>query len=429
MFFRKRKVTKGMYLTQSNVIRGLSKDEYKMLCEMCQYSNNLYNVALYNIRQYYFKEKKFLKYGENCHVCKENENYKLLQAGVSQQTLKAVDRSFKAFFQLIKKAKSGEYRFKYINIPRYRQKGGMFNLILPTTAIHIKDGFLTIPMSINFYKLHNRKKIKIPFPTRLEGKSIKEVHICPVYNGRYFKIQYCYLQEKEPQDVSLDNILAIDIGLENLATCVTNTGTTFIMDGRKLKSINQYWNKRKAYYQRIANKQGYKKTHRLCSLSRKRNNRTQDYIRKVGRYIINYCIEHRIGTVICGYNIGFKRSISLGKITNQQFMQISFGKLRETLRCLCERYGMQYIEQEESYTSKASCLDLDDIPVYSPEHPYAGTFSGKRICRGLYKFSDGRIANADINGAYNILRKSKQNFDFEGLCKGLLGSPLRIRLS
>lgn len=418
-----------MYLTQSNVIRGLSKEEYSILRETCQYSNNLYNVALYNIRQYYFQDKKFLKYEENYHVCKENENYGLLQAGVSQQTLKVADRSFKSFFNLIKKAKSGEYRFKDIKMPRYREKGGMFNLILSTNAINIKNGFLTVPMSRKFSKLHGGRQVRIPFPERLENKTIKEVRICPIYHGRYFKIQYCYLQEEEPQDVSVDNVLAIDIGLENLAACVTNTGTAFIMDGRKLKSINQYWNKQKAYYQGIADKQRQKKTHRLNALAGKRNNRTQDYIRKVARYIINYCIEHHIGTVVCGYNGDFKRSMNLGKITNQQFTQISFGSLRETLGGLCGRYGMRYIEQEESYTSKASCLDLDDIPVYNPGQPYTGAFSGKRVHRGLYQFADGRIANADVNGAANILRKSKQNFDFEELRKGLLGSPLRIRVS
>ena len=163
-------------------------------------------------------------------------------------------------------------------------------------------------------------------------------------------------------------------------------------------------------------------------MAKKRNNRTQDCIRKTVRYIINYCIENHIGTIVCGYNGDFKRSINLGK-NNQQFTQISFGNLREALAGLCERYGMRYIEQEESYTSKASFLDLDDIPVYNPEQPYTGTFSGKRVYRGLYQFANGSIGNADVNGAANILRKSKQNFDFEELCRGLLASPLRIRIS
>ena len=418
-----------MYLTQSNVIRKLSKEEYAMLREMCRYSNNLYNVALYNIRQYYFQEKKFLRYEENYHVCKTNENYGLLQAGVSQQTLKVVDRSFKSFFNLIKKAKSGEYRFQDIKMPHYREKGGLFNLVLSTNAINIKDGFLTVPVSREFSKLHGGKQIRIPFPGRLVDKKIKEVRICPVYGGRYFKIQYCYVQEVEPQKVSPNKTLAIDIGLENLATCVSTTGTSFIMDGRKIKSINQWWNKRKAFYQSVADKQGVKKTERLSNLARKRNNRVQDYIRKTARYIVNFCIKNEIGTIVCGYNLDFKRGMNLGKKNNQQFTQISFGSLREALKNLCERYEIRYVEQEESYTSKASFLDLDDIPVYNAENPYKGTFSGKRVHRGLYRFSDGRIVNADVNGAANILRKSKQNFDFEGLCRGLLASPLRIRVS
>lgn len=418
-----------MFLTQSNVIRHLSKDEYAMLAEMCRYSNNLYNVALYNIRQYYFSEKKFLTYESNYHECKVNENYGLLQAGVAQQTLKVADRSFKSFFNLIKKAKSGEYRFQDIKIPHYREKGGMFVLVLSTNAINIKDGFLQIPMSRAFSKAHAGKLIKIAFPERLADKKIKEVRIIPIFKGQYFKIQYVYEQAEQNLNLSQDNALAIDIGLENFATCVTTIGTSFIMDGRKLKSINQYWNKRKARLQSIADKQKNKSTKLIRRITTKRNNRAKDYVRKTARYIVNYCIKNNIGTIICGYNSDFKRSINLGKITNQQFTQISFGSLREQLSSLCEQYGMRYVEQEESYTSKASFLDLDEIPVYNPEQPYTGKFSGKRIHRGLYRYSDGRIANADLNGAANIMRKSKQNYDFVELCKGLLASPLRIRIA
>lgn len=146
-----------MFLTQSNVIRGLTKDEYNVLREMCIYSNNLYNVALYNIRQYYFSSHKFLTYESNCSVCKENENYGLLQAGVAQQTLKVVDRSFKSFFNLLKKCKSGDYRYHDVKMPHYRKKGGMFNLILSTNAISIKDGYLKLPMSHSFSFLQNNK--------------------------------------------------------------------------------------------------------------------------------------------------------------------------------------------------------------------------------------------------------------------------------
>jgi len=127
---------------------------------------------------------------------------------------------------------------------------------------------------------------------------------------------------------------------------------------------------------------------------------------KTVRYIINFCIDNNIGTVVCGYNPDFKREIKLGKKTNQNFVQISFGKLRSQLKTLCERYAMKYIEQEESYTSKASFLDLDDIPIFDAEKPYTGKFSGRRIKRGLYRAKNGRIINADVNGAANILRRT-----------------------
>lgn len=417
-----------MYLTQTNVIRGLSKQQYSMLAEMCRYSNNLYNVALYNIRKYYFENKKFLTYESNYHVCKENENYGLLQAGVSQQTLKVADRSFKSFFNLIRKAKHGDYRFQDIKMPHYRKKGGMFNVVLSTNAITIKNGYLQVPISRAFKKLHPDCDIKIPFPKRIDGKTIKEVRILPIQNGKCFKVQYVYETETEHLSLNTDNAIAIDLGVDNLATCITTLGTSFIMDGRKLKSINQGWNKEKARLQSIADKQGNKHTARLSSITEKRNNRTKDTMHKSARYIINHCLENDIGTVIVGYNPDFKRNVNIGKANNQTFVNISFGDFRQLIAGLCEQYGICYIEQEESYTSKSSFLDKDILPEYRAEQPYTGKFSGRRIYRGLYKSFDGTVINADLNGAANILRKSKQNFDFEELCRGLLASPQRIRL-
>ncbi|MBR1398052.1 MAG: IS200/IS605 family accessory protein TnpB-related protein [Selenomonadaceae bacterium] len=187
------------------------------------------------------------------------------------------------------------------------------------------------------------------------------------------------------------------------------------------------WNKRRAELQNRL-PQGQYTSRLIQRLTLKRNNRTNDCIKKTARYIVNHCIEHNIGTIVCGYNIDFKGGINLGKKNNQNFTQISFGSLREQLGNLCERYGIKYIEQEEAYTSKASFLDLDEIPVFNADNPKKYEFSGKRITRGLYQSSDGRIVNADLNGAANILRKSSQNFDFEELGRGLLASPLRIKL-
>ena len=411
-----------MYLTQVNIIHGLTKAEYLQLRELCFFSNCLYNFALYNVRQKFFADKTFLRFESNYHECKDNDNYKLLQANMAQQTLRAVDFAFKSFFETVGKVKS-------VRPPHYRKKGGLFPLIITGNSISICDGFLTIPTSRTYSKVLNAHKIKIRVPDRLSGKKIKEVKIIPLYKGRAFKIAYCYEIAEENLNLNRENSLAIDIGLDNLATCVTNFGTSFIMDGRKIKHNNRNWNKRRAHLQSILMKQGRYSSKLIERITMKRNNRVNDTLRKTARYIINFCIANDIGTVICGYNTDFKRGMNLGAKTNQQFTQISFGALRNQLKNLCVRYGMAYVEQEESYTSKASFLDMDELPIYNAEKPYTGTFSGKRIKRGLYRSKSGRLINADVNGAANILRKSKQRLNIERLCVGLLDNPMRIRVA
>ena len=419
-----------MYLTQTNYIRHLPKDQYEAILEMCVYANNLYNVGLYQIRQHFFATNKYLRYEENYHLCKENENYKLLQAGVSQQILRIVDHSFKSFFALLSKKKSGGYD-KEVHIPHYRAKGGKYLLVLSTNAINIKNGYLTVPMSRAFAKQHaDLDAIRIPVPERIADKKVCEIKILPVLNGRALKIHYCYEQEAEPQNLNADNALAIDVGLDNLASCVTTTGTPFIVDGRKLKSINQWYNKQLARYASIKDHQRIKGfTARMSGIADKRNRQVTDYMHKVARYIVNYCIANDIGTLIIGHNVDQKQFVNMGKSNNQKFVQIPFDQLRTYLKCLCERYGIAYIETEESYTSKASFLDGDDIPVFDAKNPYTGTFSGKRVKRGLYRTKENMLVNADINGACNIAKKGKQDLSIEGLCRGLLASPLRIRIA
>ena len=179
-----------MFAVQSNVIRGLTKQQYSLLREMCQYSNNLYNVALYNIRQYFFENNKYLPYENNYQECRQNENYALIQAGAAQQILRVADRSFRSFFSLLKQCRDGDYSSRNIRIPHYRKKGGLFNLILSTNSISVKDGKFRVPMSRRFMTMHpDLQPILIPFPVRLNDKAIKEVRIIPFDGGRHFKIQ------------------------------------------------------------------------------------------------------------------------------------------------------------------------------------------------------------------------------------------------
>ena len=213
-----------MYRVQSDYIRHLSKKEYVMLAEMCRYSNNLYNVAVYNIRQQFFRGEGYLPYEKNYKLCKANENYGLLQAGVAQQTLKMADRSFQSFFALLKLKKEGGYD-KKVRIPHYRERGGLFGLTLSTNAINIRSGWLQVPMSRAFSKSHDGKVIRIRVPERMENRNIKEVRIVPSCHGRYFRIQYVYEDEGFDLYMSQNRILAIDVGLDNLAACITTLGT------------------------------------------------------------------------------------------------------------------------------------------------------------------------------------------------------------
>ena len=418
-----------IYLTIKQQVKHLTKEEYNILRELCRTAKNLTNQAIYNVRQHYFQEKQYLRYEANYHELKNSDNYKLLNSNMAQQTLKDVDQMFKSFFALIKLAKQGKYNFKHIRLPNYLPKNGYSNLIIG--QIRIKDdGILTIPFSNTFKKKHEVKKIQIKVPQILKDKNIKEIQIIPKFNARFFEIQYTYEIQEENIKLNTNNALAIDLGVNNLCTCVTNTGKSFIIDGKKLKSINQFFNKRNAKLQSIKDKQKIKRqTKQQYLISRKRKNRVDDYINKTCRYIINYCLSYNIGALVIGYNQSFQNKTNLGKKNNQIFTQLPFGKIREKLEQLCKRYNINYILQEESYTSKASFFDNDELPVYNMDNPQTYEFSGKRIKRGLYQTKDNYRFNADCNGALNILRKSKA-VDLSVLCnRGELDTPKRIRIS
>ena len=417
-----------IYLTIKQQVKHLTKEEYNILRELCRIAKNLTNQAIYNVRQHYFQEKQHLRYEANYHEMKNLENYKLLNSNISQQTLKNVDLMFKSFFTLIKLAKQGKYNFKHIRLPDYLPKNGYSNLAISQIRIK-KDNVLTIPLSNTFKKKYNTK-IKIKIPQVLENKKIKEIQIIPKFNARFFEIQYKYEIQEENIQLNTNNALAIDLGVNNLCTCVTNTGKSFIIDGRKLKSINQFFNKQNARLQSIKDKQNIKvQTKQQYLISHKRKNRIDDYINKTCRYIVNYCLTNDIGTLVIGYNQSFQNKTNLGRKNNQIFTQLPFGKIREKLEYLCKRYNINYILQEESYTSKASFFDNDELPIYNADNPQTYEFSGKRIKRGLYQTKNNYLFNADCNGALNILRKSSA-VDLSILCsRGELDTPKRIRIS
>ena len=416
-----------MYLTVKQQVKHLSKDDYKTMKELCRIAKNLTNQAIYNIRQYYFTEGEYLNYQKNYALLKTSDNYKLLNSNMAQQILKEVDCSFKSFFGLLKLAKKGKYSFKDCKLPNYLSKDGYTTLIIG--FVRLNGNKLILPFSNTYKKTHQSVEIAIP-PVLLD-KKIKEIRIIPKANARFFEIQYIYETECIQRNLNTKNALAIDLGINNLVTAVSSKGNTFIIDGKRLKSINQWYNKEIARLQSIKDRQHYgeRPTNKQRSITLNRNNKVNDYMSKIARKVIDYCILNDIGTLVVGYNETFQQSSNIGKTNNQTFVNIPYGKLRKKIEYLCRLNNIVYMKQEEGYTSKASFWDKDIIPVYNADNPKQYVFSGKRIHRGLYQCANGNTLNADVNGALNILNKSSV-VDLTVLySRGEVDTPIRIRIA
>ena len=416
-----------MYLTVKQQVKHLSKEDYKSIKELCHIAKNLANQAIYNVRQYYFAEGEYLNYEKNYALLKTSDNYKLLNSNMAQQILKEVDGSFKSFFGLLKLAKKGKYSFRDCKLPKYLPKDGYTTLVIG--FVRLNGNKLILPYSNSYSKTH--KRVEITIPPILLDKTVKEIRIIPKANARFFEIQYTYEAECVQRNLNTNNALALDLGINNLVTAVSNSGKSFIIDGKKLKSINQWYNKQNARLQSVKDKQhfGRKPTNRQRAICRARNNKVNDYMNKVARKIIDYCIKNDIGTLVVGYNETFQKSSHMGKQNNQSFVNIPYGQLRFKLEYLCELNGITYVKQEESYTSKASFWDKDNIPVYNNDNPQSYVFSGKRIHRGMYQCANGKCLNADVNGALNIMRKSNVVSLNTLYARGEVDTPVRIRIA
>ena len=203
--------------------------------------------------------------------------------------------------------------------------------------------------------------------------------------------------------LDINQALSIDLGTaDNLAACVDTLGNSFLIDARDLKAKNQLWNK-KVSTRKEGKSQDYWDNWLDC-VTRKRNHQMRDGINKAAKLIINHCLKYGIGTLVIGWNEGFKTNANLGNLNNQKFVQMPLSTLKSRVKQLCDLHGIRFIETEEAYTSKASFLDGDSLPKYG-EKPMGWKASGSRIKRGLYRTSDGFVVNADLNGAANILRK------------------------
>ncbi len=407
-------------------LRGLDKKEYKILRSLCHLSKNLYNETLYETKQHFSKNGEYLNYYNAWKKLKHSKNYELLPSQVAQQTMKNVDKAFQVFFKLIEKKREGKYNGR-INPPNYLDKDGFFILDFPNQMFQIKKGYLRIGVPKQFRKKFNydKEEIKIPFTyNEVREKDIKRLQILPISNAEYFEYRIVYETETEPIKTKKGTWLAIDLGVSNLATCIDYSGHSFIIDGRKLKSRNRWYNKEKAKLQSIRNKQGEKgTTKKMTKLSKDRNNHIHDYLNKTVHKIIEYCEKHKIEKIIVGDGKGWKQEVNLGKQNNQTFMAIPFDKLKQKLKNKCEYHEIQFKLVDEAYTSKCSALDNEEVGKHK-------RYKGKRIKRGLFKTSNGTLINADVNGALNIARKEVGKLEtLRGVeSSGTVAVPQRIRV-
>lgn len=410
-------------LSITNNLR-LNKQQYEALRMLSRASKNLYNLGLYNTRQYYFQNNEFLKYPQNYHLCKEDENYKMMQAATSQQSLKFVERGMRSWFGLLKLYKNGQ--LDKPNIPHYLDKDGYFMIAFPKNAFTIKKGKVKLGTSMEFRKIYSKDLLtfKIPEPLKKLKNYIQEIHIIPMFDGKYFKIKYCYEEKKQIKDLDDSKYLSIDLGVSNFATFVDTDGTSNIIDGKYVKSINQWYNKENARLQSIKDKQGIKTiTNKQIALLTKRSNKITEFMNRTVSYLVKHCIKNKIGNILIGELKGIKQNINHGRKNNQNFVSIPFGKFKGRLQSKCEFYGIKYQLVDEAYTSRTDALALDEIKA----QPYGKT---RRVKRGLYKSITGQLINADINGALNILRNVVGDSPIpEIINRGLVNRPVRLRLA
>ena len=421
-----------MYAVQKDVwhLKGLDKT---IVEQLLRWSNNLFNVGTYESRQQYFKNQIAVKYPDLYKIAKTNENYGLLYSQVAQQSLKSVAESFTSFRALEKLANKGEIHQKP-RLPRYRTKGGMYPVSYPGQALKVIGNKVRLPLGKKGKEYFGKDALWVPLPERIKNCQIKELRLIPRNGAVWVEYVHESLTEQAPScSLEVTGVLGIDHGINNWLTCVSSNGKPFIIDGLRLKSWNQWFNKEKA---RIQSEHAIHKlpkgfsSKRLQQLSEIRTRRMRDAVNKAVRSIVDYCENHQINVLVFGWNKGQKQEVNMGVVTNQNFVQIPTAKVKERLQQECELKGWRFVEQDESYTSKSSFLDRDLLPVKVGEKPDNWQPSGKRIKRGLYCSSAGLLINADVNGAANIIRKSKVAIDsiIERVGSGLLTNPLRIKL-
>ena len=370
-------------LTQQIIISNKS-NKFAQLDELCFLSKNLYNVALYHIRQYYKETGKYLSYNKLTKTLSDSNNldYRAMPyAQSAQQVLRQVDKQYKAFYASIK---SKKMKGKKVRLPKYKDKENRRNIFIYTNQVaKVSNGVVYI----------KTKEGTLSFNTVADN--IQQVRLVPRAN--HIVVEIIYNKEYKTKEDN-NRYASIDLGLNNLCTLASNASQSIIVNGKPLKSINHHYNKTKAKLQsKLPNNKHTSK--RINRLALRRNRKIKDYMHKVSRKIVEYMEANSLNTLFVGKNVGWKDSINLGRTNNQNFVSIPYNMLIHMLEYKCKLAGINAIIVNEAYTSKCSFLDREKISKHN-------SYAGRRVKRGLFiSISNSDILiNADVNGSLNIMR-------------------------
>lgn len=382
----------------------------KDLDELTFKTKNLYNKANFIIREEFIKTGKYYSKFDMFTICKDIDEYKCIKSTrIARCVLRVLDSNWQAFFSCVRKWKENENFFKNKpSLPKYLEKNGRFVAIF-------NDGAILKPNKEGKIGL-TRTNLRIKPQT---NNKIIEIQLIPLKNKKFkLNIIYDYKEEKLKSDNN--RYCSVDLGLNNLMTLTSNVGLNpKIINGRSLKSINQYYNKKRSEFKSKLPNKIYKSL-KINKLTQKRNLKIDDYLHNASKYLINYCLDNNLNTIVIGYNELWKQNINLGKKTNQNFVGIPFARLIWMIEYKCKMYGLNLLKHEESYTSKCSSIDLEPIKKQN-------NYVGKRIVRGLFRTLENKIINSDVNGSLNILRKAVPNVIFTNGIEDCAVNPKRIK--
>jgi len=409
-----------MQLTEQHVI-DRKDPRYAVIDAAAFASKNLYNAALYEIRQVFIHEEVHIPYEEMDKRMKQHEAYRALPAKVSQQVLKQLDKNWKSFKEGLKAYEEDPSKFiGRPRLPKYKHKTEGRNILIYTIQAISKKGL----------KRSLVQPSMLPISVKTKQKDVDQVRIVP-RNG-YYVVEVIYTKKPVQAKVDPSFCVGIDLGVTNLAAIASNREGFIprLVNGRPIKAWNQWYNKRmKELKNQLPKDDRERVTRQMERITNTRNRQIHHYLHTASKRIVDFLAEERIGTIIIGKNPLWKQETGIGKRNNQNFVSIPHARFIDMLTYKAALVGIQVEVREESYTSKASFLDLDPIPDYKSNDEKQHVFSGKRIGKRnrLYRTKDGRKICADVNGAYNILRKSRPDAFSEA--KGVAGyvvHPVRL---